>query len=253
MKRIIFLTITSVISVNLAIAYNLPTIAVPNIIYTAVEKQRVSSTSTSADNLSSTSTSTVVKREAQKELPMFSADIKGALINSKQFKVVDMPKANSLWNGNPQVIINHINHLNKSTNAKPVKESESSNVSKNNLPDYILLGTLSSISDDADIEPIQNTNKMTSQYNIDISVDYQVVSTKDNSVVASFNAYGHANDVKILNANDTVQRQNHNIPKLVHEASKDLADNVLAQLKQQFSVSSKTYNTESISNLKIYN
>lgn len=251
MKKNLVIFAVTAIFVKLAYAYDLPTIAVPNIAYTAIEKQQTTSVST--DNLSVTTTSTVIKNEVQKKLPMFSADVKGALINSKQFKVVDMPMANSLWNGHTQPIIDHISQLNKPTNVKSAKKTESTTFNNNSIPDYVLLGTLSSITNDSDIEPIQNTNKLTDQYNIDISVDYQVVSTKNNAVIASFNAYGHANDVKILNANDTVQRQTHNTPKLINEASKDLASNVLTQLQQQFSVSSKTYKIESITNLKVYN
>lgn len=254
-KKLLFFVITAAF-VNLASAYDLPTIAVPNIVYTKTQKQ----TTNQDQNSTIANTDQALTQEVQKELPMFSADIKGALINSKQFKVVDTPRGNNLWTGNPQNVLNYVSSVNKSSNHSQSKkhnqsnpESLVANPSNNDLPDYILLGTLSAITFDSDIEPIQNTNKLTDQYNIDISVDYQVVSTKNNAVVASFNAYGHANDVKILNANDTVQRQTHNTPKLIHEASKDLANNVLTQLQQQFSVSSKTYKIESITNLKVYN
>ena len=274
-KKILLLSILGITS-SIAFAYDLPTIAVPNLVYTKIDKTPVTTTTTDSATLSSTTTTTVIKQEVQRQLPMFNADVRGALLNSKQFKVVDMPKANTLWTGNSHAVLAYVNGLNKtSTTTTPVasvvtptaestpkpsvatKSTESTTVTNNNpannLPDYILLGTISSITQDADMEPLQDTNKITSQYNIDISVDYQVVGTKNNAVIASFNAYGHANDVKILNAGDTVQKQNHNIPLLINQASKDLASNVISQLQQQFSVSSKTYNIESITNLKVYN
>lgn len=269
MKKIILFS--TIIAAQYSFAYTIPTIAVPNLVYTKTEKTPVTQTTSSVESgiVSTNTTTTVLKEQVQKELPMFNADVRGALINSKQFRVVDIAKANKLWTGNTQTVLNFVNGMNKSGNknvttatvvatkiesgSSIAKLESQAQTSNNNLPDYILLGQISSITSDADIEPLQDTNKITSQYNIDISVDYQVVGTKDGSIIASFNGYGHANDVKILNAGDTVQVQNHNIPLLINQASKDLANNVVTQLQQQFSVSSKTYNIESVENLKVYN
>ena len=228
-------------------AYSVPSIAVPNLVYTKT--------------IQANSTTPAISQQVEQELPMFNADVKGALINSTQFKVIDLPKANQIWNGNSQVMLNLINGLNRNLNVesnliveyKPIA-SQIASTPKNssNLPDYILLGQVSAITSDADIEPLQDTNKMTSQYSINISGDYQVVGVKDGAVIASFNAYGNAGDVKILNANDATQVQHHNIPLLINQASKDLSANVLSQLQQQFRVSSKSYKIESIENVKVY-
>lgn len=277
MKKVTYLVI--LFCSKLASAYNLPTITAPNLVYTAIDKTPITSTTTNNDYngyTSTTTATTILKQQVQRELPMFNADVKGALINSKQFKVLDMPKSNSLWTGNSQTILDYLGTLNKSNLSKlnialrtespnanvninnesasnqPKVESGTRNTIVNPLPDYILLGQISSITADADMEPLQDTNKITSQYNIDISVDYQVVGTKDNAIIAAFNAYGHANDVKILNVGDTVQQQNHNIPLLINQASKSLAENVVSQLTQQFGISSKTYQIESITNVKVY-
>ncbi len=265
-----FILFSTMLATQYTFAYTIPTIAVPNLVYTKTEKTPITQTTSSTDfGVVNNTTTTILKEEVQKELPMFNADVRGALINSKQFRVIDIPKANNLWKGNSQTILNFVNGLNKSnskntatvpvvankieSNLPVAIESKIQTTQNNNLPDYILLGQISSITSDADMEPLQDTNKITSQYNIDISVDYQVVGTKDGSIIASFNGYGHANDVKILNAGDTVQVQNHNIPLLINQASKDLANNVVTQLQQQFSVSSKTYKIESIENVKVYN
>ena len=274
-------------------ARELPTITVLNLIYNSVEKTPITTSNTNTSDMQSTTTTTsVIKQEVQRELSTFSADTRGALINSQQFKVIDVPRANNLWQGNTSTVLNYFNSLNPTPSniatqpaAKPISkagkesatqlvankpspsESPTNTVSTesqmtlggatinvgSNMPDYVLVGTIAAVTQDENIEPIQDTNKTTAQYNIDISVDYQVISTKDKAVIASFNAYGHASDVKILNDDKArLQKQNHNIPLLINQASKDLADNVVGQLKQQFGVSIKTYNIESISNLKVY-
>jgi hypothetical protein len=236
-------------------AYTIPTIAVPNLVYLKTVKTPISSASMSTNLQTDSTTPRYIKQQVEQDLPMFNADVKGALINSTQFKVIDLPKANKIWNGNSQAMLNLIDGLNKTTimESKVIESQKTIYTSNNsNLPDYILLGQILSITSDSDIEPIQDTNKMTSQYNIDISVDYQLVGVKDGAVIASFNAYGHANDVKILNANDEIKSQQHNIPLLINQASKDLATNVISQLQQQFRTASKTYKIESIENVKVY-
>lgn len=292
MKKQFLVCMSLAIISTSVVARELPTIAVLNLIYNKVEQTPVTTTtvnSSSSTNAtpSTTSTTTVIQQEVQKELSMFSADTRGALINSQQFKVIDLPRANALWQGNTNTVLSYLNSLNptpvsnaqqstalalpteSATRAKASNESAIStnttsesqmtlggatiNIDKT-LPDYVLVGTIAAVTQDEDREPLQDTNKSTAQYNIDISVDYQIISTKDKAVIASFNAYGHASDVKILNDDSTrLQKQNHNIPLLINQASKDLADNVVTQLKQQFGVSIKTYNLESITNLKIYN
>jgi hypothetical protein len=203
---------------------------------------------------------TKIAKQVKYKLPGFNADVRGAIINSGRFRVVKMPKQDTIWRGNPQTVLNQI----KTNPPAPITDtdidSESAGAGKvvaktpKGMPDYILLGQVSAITQDEDTMPVKETDRYTTAYNIDIAVDYKLIKTSDKSIMAAFTAYGHANDVKILTKNGQYQKQTHNIPLLIQTASKALGDDVLNQLSSQFNISSENYDNGSkvITDVKIY-
>lgn len=193
-------------------------------------------------------TQTAKSQTVKKNLPGFTADVRGAIIESGRFKVVKMQKQDNLWqNGNVETVLMALKPI-----ATENSDASESSVAKSQ-PDYILLGKVVSISENEDKNPIKDTDKISNVYNIDIAVDYKLVKTSDKSIMASFTAYGHASDVKIL-TNGSEQVLHHNKPLLIKNASKDLAKDVLDNLDEQFKTSSENYDNGSrvVTDVKVY-
>jgi len=207
--------IFSCVLINYASAA-IPSMAIPNLVYNKVSlNPGTMYSSDAADAASKPSVDPAkIAKQVKYKLPGFNADVRGAIINSGRFKVVKMA----------------------------------------NMPDYILLGQVSAISQNEDSMPVKETDRYTTSYNIDIAVDYKLIKTSDKSIMTAFTAYGHANDVKILNNGVANQKQTHNIPMLIQTASKALGEDVLNQLSNQFNISSENYNNGSkvITDVKIY-
>jgi hypothetical protein len=237
--------------------------AVPNLVYNKVSLNPGSMYTSDAAEASARPNpdmSTIAKGVKFK-LPGFNADVRGAIINTGRFRVVKMPKQDTIWRGNLQTVLNLVKSTPTVTSPKTDDTSEKSDANdsvaatpKKGMPDYILLGQVSAISTNEDTNPVKETDKYTNQYNIDISVEYKLVKTSDNSIMSSFTAYAHASDVKILTNNAVNQRFNHNIPLLIQSASKSLGEDVVKQLSDQFNISSENYNNGSkvITDVKIY-
>lgn len=206
----------------------IPSMAIPNIVTVSTSKSQT----------------------IKKNLSGFTADVRGAIIASGRFKVVKMPKQDNMWqNGNVATVLKALPIINTESAdlavESPVAKSE---------PDFILLGKVVSISENTDQNPIKDTDKISNVYNVDIAVDYKLVKTSDRSIMASFTAYGHASDVKILTNGSNSQILHHNKPLLIKTASKDLAHDVLDNLNQQFERSSENYNNGSrvVTDVKVY-
>lgn len=224
--------VRTVISAILFIGYvsAIPSIAVPDMIY-----NNSIDMSTNYDNTNN-SQMQINSRQIRTKLPSFNADVRGAIINSGQFKLVQLPA--QVWKGDTQAVLDYIHKLPKS-----------------NRPDYVLLGNIASVSQDENQNILDYTDKITKQYNISIAVDYQLIKTSDSSVMAGFTALGQAGDAKILNASSpAAQKITHNIPLLVQQASKNLGLDVANQLNSQFGISSSNYNNDSkvITDVKSY-
>src|SRR6185437_1430713 len=257
MRKIIFLCVF----INCASAA-IPSMAIPNLVYNKVSLNpgtMFSSDAADAASKPSVDPSKIAKQVKYK-LPGFNADVRGAIINSGRFRVVKMPKQDTIWRGNPQTVLNQIKTNPASAADADVDTPESAGAAKvlaktpKGMPDFILLGQVSAITQDEDTMPVKETDRYTTSYNIDIAVDYKLIKTSDKSIMAAFTAYGHGNDVKILTKGAAYQKQTHNIPLLIQTASKALGDDVLKQLSDQFNISSENYDNGSkvITDVKIY-
>jgi hypothetical protein len=281
------LVLFSLLAITINI-YAIPTIAIPNLVYTEMETTPIEHSIVKTEpgesktaRKSKTSIVTQISKQVQKDLLVFNAAVRGAIISSKQFKVINMPKNIDAWTGNTQTILDFVEEYNKrhkpkannnqfstadiknnTAKAEPNTESTSADTFKENkvknkpsaLPNYILLGSIVTITEDENINPVKDTDKNTKQHNIDIAADYTLINTSDDSIMASFTAHGHSSDVKILTKGSYAQIQKSNVPLLIKSASKDLAEDVLQQLEAQLNVSKKTYGNESkvISDVKVY-
>lgn len=200
----------------------IPSIGVPNI---TVSPSIATPSFISTEAVSSSDIAT--KQMLQQQMSNFSAQIRGNILQSGQFRVVDVDN-NFAQSYAPaesipveSTIIN-----NESEHLHTVKT-----IQKSNTPEYMLIGSLSAINAGEEVNQIINTNKYSDIYSIDLAVDYKLVRTSDRTIVASFTAAGHSGDVKLVGFPD--QRMQHNIPLLVQQVGADLANEVTTQLNAQ--------------------
>ena len=250
MKKVVF---TLLIALSTSV-FAVPSVGVADLIYTTEVKtpikytQSSHSSSESGYGYSSQSSSidTQVVSRVEKNMQMFSAAVKGALIKSRQFTVVDAAPTIKTWQSNKKDILSVIKAMdvasvppvNISNKASATNKAESapesavtSNNANDNQPDYILIGYLNNVSAYENRNPIMGTNKTSAIYNIDLSVDYKLVNTKTKQIIAAFTAAGHGGEVKLLN--DPDQQVNYNVPKLIKDASDSLASDVMDNLTTQ--------------------
>ena len=166
--------------------------------------------------------STNTRLRVTNSMPKFSANIRGALIKTGNYRVVDI--------------------LNES--------------SENN---YLLVGEISYIGENEDSYLIKDTNSTTKQYVVEVAGDFKLVRVKDNVIMANFSATGSSSDVKIVSSvNKSNSQWHHNIGALVQNASINLASNVVDEMNTQYNFiisSENKSNAESVvvTDVKVYN
>ncbi len=170
------------------------------------------------------------KQIIERRIGNFSAQIRGQIIQSKLFQVIDV---------NNHLALDYLSS--ESATLKPesnttLQAAESATIkarttSPNQKVDFMLIGQLSAISAGEEINAISGTTKSSAIYSIDIAVDYKLIRTKDRTIIASFTAAGHAGDAKIISTASA--KPNHKIPVLVQQAGADLADEVISEINLQ--------------------
>lgn len=210
--------------------YALPTIGVPNI---TVNSTTATPSFISTD--SSTQTDAATTKMLQQQITNFSAQIRGTILQSGQFRVVDVD--NNFVQMHLPVESAPVSESTPLIESAPLPESPTITTSKSpdkttsKTPDYLLIGSLAAINAGEEVNQIINTNKYSDIYSIDLAVDYKLIRTSDRTIVASFTAAGHSGDVKLVNYPD--QKMQHNIPLLVQQVGADLASEVSSQLQTQ--------------------
>lgn len=141
------------------------------------------------------------------ELKKFTGDIKGALINSRQFKVVQAKPA-------------------------PTKEDESvyniiARIKKGDFPkaDYVLFGRISEMSFN-ESSYSANDSMMNAVLSLTLVAEFSLINTKTYEITASFSATGDGQDTKGMQATP-------NRGAVVSQVSKSLGQDVFRQLEEQ--------------------
>ena len=160
-----------------------------------------------------------------------NADIKGSIIKSGKFKVMNTPK-----NFNVDATIEAIN-AKQSAEAdaqassapkefqlgKPIKQQNTKD------PKYILVGQVVTADLHDNYYKVQGTDNSTGTRTLNISVNYHLINIADNSIVSSFNVSATGTQTSILRLNDGDKLQT-NQGKLIKDTSQDLAQQVMNEL-----------------------
>ena len=211
--------ILAVLLATAKLAMALPTIAVPSIIYPADIYQH---------NIN-------------------NSDVRGAIINSGKFKVIETPKNFDL-NTLELLTLNSSPTESQNLLSKESAESQSSlapaAVSLKDGVSYVLIGTVITIDENENTYQIKNTDTSSITHSMSVMTSYKLVRIKDQANVASFSAYGSASQMKLIAAGASPNSLSFNRAMLIHDLSKDLAKNVLSQLLEQMGTTTKIEQSE---------
>lgn len=148
------------------------------------------------------------------ELRKFTADIKGGILQSGRFQLVQ---------------------------GKPFTDTKNTEklydiigrIKKGMYPgaDYVLFGAINSIEFRQEANPIDNTNTVSHTLSLELVGEFSLISTKNYTVKSSFSAMGTGQDVKLLTTQGG--RVVLNRGKVVSEVSKSLGEDVSRQLEEQ--------------------
>lgn len=176
------------------LSFALPAVAVPNLTY--------------ASNVESVGINNI--------------DVRGALINSGKFSVVEAPKNFNLAT------------INTSDPGKQYGGESSILPTQSALQDnmkYILIGQVISAETFNNYYDIPGTDKTSGTRTMAVTVSYKLLRLQDKVSIAAFNAYASSSQTVILKAGELIRV---NQSALLHNLSKELGNNVVEQLMAQY-------------------
>lgn len=149
------------------------------------------------------------------ELRKFTADIKGGILRSGRFELVQGKPFTARNNEKLYDIVGRIK--------------------QGMFPgaDYVLFGTVSSIEFRQEANPIDNTNTVSHTLSLELVGEFSLISTKSFKVKSSFSAMGTGQDVKLLSSRGG--RVVLSRGKVISEVSKSLGEDVSRQMEEQLS------------------
>ncbi|MDR1646809.1 MAG: penicillin-binding protein activator LpoB [Zoogloeaceae bacterium] len=147
------------------------------------------------------------------ELRKFTGDIKGEMLKSGYFRVV---QGKPFTARNTEKLYDII-----------------ARIRQGNYPgaDYVLFGTVSSIQFRQEANPIDHTDTVSHILSLELVADFSLISTKTYEVKASFSATGAGQDVKLMSSAGGQIVLNRG--KVISEVSKTLGEDVIRQLEEQ--------------------
>lgn len=149
----------------------------------------------------------------QGELRKFTGDIKGEILKSGMFQLVQ---------GTP--------HTAKSSEDvfDVIERIKAGNYQG---ADYVLFGTLSDIDFTRDVTSLANTDSYSAILGLSLVADFSLINTSTFEITSAFTAMGEGQDTKLVNSQDV--KVSLNRPRVVRDVSKSLGEDVARQLGEQ--------------------
>ena len=146
------------------------------------------------------------------ELRKFTGDIKGEIIRSKGFKLV---QARPVTSDKPEKVYDIVGRIKKGLYKGA---------------DYVLFGTVSDMSFSNDTYKPENSSINTTTYSLTLVAEFNLINTKTYEVIAGFSATGTGSDSKVISPG-TYATPNRSL--VVSSVSKSLGIDVISQLDEQ--------------------
>ena len=97
--------------------------------------------------------------------------------------------------------------------------------------DYVLFGTLSDIDFQQDINSLDHTDSYSAVLGLTVVADFSLINTRTYEITSAFTAMGEGQDTKLVKGQD--RRVTLNRPRVVRDVSKALGEDVAQQLAEQ--------------------
>ena len=149
----------------------------------------------------------------QGELRRFTGDIKGEILRTGMFQLVQGTPYTASSKGDVYDVIKRI----KGGSFKGA--------------DYVLFGTVSDIDFTRDINELANTNSYSAVLGLTLVGDFSLINTRTYEITSAFTAMGEGQDTKLVNSRDIHVSLNR--PRVVRDVSKALGEDVARQLSLQ--------------------
>ncbi|MBC3956266.1 MULTISPECIES: hypothetical protein [Pseudomonas] len=149
----------------------------------------------------------------QGELRKFSGDIKGEILKSGMFQLVQGTPYTASSKEDVYDVIKRI----KNGNFKGA--------------DYVLFGTVSDIDFQQDVGEIANTDSHSAILALTLVADFSLINTRTYEVTSAFTAMGEGQDTKLVNGRDIKVSLNRG--RVIRDVSKSIGEDVARQLREQ--------------------
>jgi len=170
------------------------------------------------------------------ELHKFTGDIKGALLKSGAYRLVQgRPWTQATRTSMPSACIPPNCDGKPSVFAEQVTIFDVIDRIKKGFyagADYVLFGTVSSIESRNEAMPIQATNATNYMLSLELMAEFSLIDTKTYQVVAGFSALGEGSDARLVNVPGAVIHLSRG--KVMQAVSRSLGDAVLSEIQTQF-------------------
>lgn len=149
----------------------------------------------------------------QGELRKFSGDIKGEILKSGMFQLVQGTPYTASSREDVYDVIKRI----KNGNFKGA--------------DYVLFGTVSDIDFRQDVNEIANTDAHSAILGLTLVADFSLINTRTFEVTSAFTAMGEGQDTKLVNGRDIKVSLNRG--RVVRDVSRSIGEDVARQMREQ--------------------
>ena len=154
------------------------------------------------------------------ELRKFTADIKGELLKSGSYRLVQ---------GKPWTQQNTEKLYDIITRIKQGYYPGA---------DYVLFGSINNIDFREETNPIQGSNAVSFSLALELVAEFSLINTKTYEIKAAFSAMGEGSDTRLANAAGT--RIVLNKSRVMQEVSRSLGDAVASEMEAQFNPAAST-------------
>ncbi len=148
------------------------------------------------------------------ELRRFTADIKGEMLKSKGFR---------LMQGKP--------YTGKKTSEAIYDIIARIKKGDYKGADYVLFGTVSSLEFRDESQPVIGSNATSYFISLDLVADFSLINTKTFEIKAAFSAAGEGKDMRLSTGGERIQLSQ---AKVIRAVSQSLGEDVATQLDEQF-------------------
>ena len=148
------------------------------------------------------------------ELRKFTGDIKGEMLKTGAYKLVQAKPYTAKENEKLYDVIDRI------------KKGYFPNAT------YVLFGTITSIEPRRELNPVQGSNATSATLAMELVAEFSLINTKTYEVKAAFSAMGKGQDMRLLNSPGQVAHLSRG--KVMREVSQSLGIDVASQLEEQF-------------------